>query len=315
MFEPLEAGKSRWKQFMAGWSILASIMTVVALIPILFPQAIPQEVRHYIAMELAPYVPPVPQTPQPRVHIKQAPVPVPDTPPVHALVVPSAPHKTQPEEVRPPEIAMKDNAPAPVMSTGSSAKPTLAKQPIKVQTGGFGDPNGVAAAKSNSNAPVNIAASGSFDLPKGEGHGNGTGGKNGVPGVTLSTGFGNGTAVQQHSKVAVTGNSSFDTFSKPDTGTAIKKEAPTTPVEIVSKPEPQYTAEGRALRINGSVRLEVVFTAMGEVVVNRVLTGLGHGLDEQAKAAAQRIKFKPAQREGQAVDSTAVISIVFQLAS
>ena len=36
----------------------------------------------------------------------------------------------------------------------------------------------------------------------------------------------------------------------------------------------------------------------GEVQVNRVVKGLGHGLDEAATRAAQQIKFKPALSNG-----------------
>jgi len=48
--------------------------------------------------------------------------------------------------------------------------------------------------------------------------------------------------------------------------------------------------------------------------VNRVVRGLGHGLDEAAAAAANKMHFKPALRNGQAVDSTAIVHVVFQLA-
>jgi len=49
--------------------------------------------------------------------------------------------------------------------------------------------------------------------------------------------------------------------------------------------------------------------------VNRVVRGLGHGLDEAAVSAANKIRFKPAQRNGSAVTSTAIVHVVFQLAS
>jgi hypothetical protein len=45
-----------------------------------------------------------------------------------------------------------------------------------------------------------------------------------------------------------------------------------------------------------------------------VVRGLGHGLDEAAIAAANKMRFKPAQRMGQAIDSTAVVHVVFQMA-
>jgi TonB family protein len=62
------------------------------------------------------------------------------------------------------------------------------------------------------------------------------------------------------------------------------------------------------------VLLEVVFESSGKVHVNRVIRGLGHGLDEAAIRAAEEIHFRPAVRDGQPADSTAVLHIVFQLA-
>jgi hypothetical protein len=45
-----------------------------------------------------------------------------------------------------------------------------------------------------------------------------------------------------------------------------------------------------------------------------VVRGLGHGLDEAAIAAANKMHFKPALRNGTPVDSTAIVHVVFQLA-
>jgi TonB family protein len=67
-------------------------------------------------------------------------------------------------------------------------------------------------------------------------------------------------------------------------------------------------------KIEGEVQVRVLFTARGEVRVLEVVRGLGHGLDETALRAAQQIKFKPAQRDGQPVDSTATVHIIYQLA-
>jgi TonB family protein len=85
-------------------------------------------------------------------------------------------------------------------------------------------------------------------------------------------------------------------------------------VEILDKPRPQYTTEGRNQRIEGDVVLDMVFLANGSVQVNRVISGLGHGLDEAAVRAAQEIKFKPAKRDGQPVDFPARVRIEFRLA-
>ncbi|MGH9794194.1 MAG: energy transducer TonB, partial [Candidatus Acidiferrales bacterium] len=85
-------------------------------------------------------------------------------------------------------------------------------------------------------------------------------------------------------------------------------------VEILQKPNPAYTAEARRHRIEGEVKLRVVFAASGELRVAGVLQGLGHGLDEAAIAAAKRIQFRPARVNGRAVDEPAVVTIEFKLA-
>ncbi|HYW44120.1 MAG TPA: energy transducer TonB [Bryobacteraceae bacterium] len=85
-------------------------------------------------------------------------------------------------------------------------------------------------------------------------------------------------------------------------------------VEILYKPRPNYTEEARRLKIEGEVLVEVIFAGSGEVKVLRVLEGLGHGLDEAAVTAAANIRFKPAERVGHAVDSSAIARITFSLA-
>ena len=60
--------------------------------------------------------------------------------------------------------------------------------------------------------------------------------------------------------------------------------------------------------------MQVVFTAAGQVQVQHVVQGLGYGLNDAAEAAARQIRFRPAQQEGQPVDSTAIVHIVFELA-
>ena len=87
-----------------------------------------------------------------------------------------------------------------------------------------------------------------------------------------------------------------------------------TNLEVISKPPVQYTAEARQLKVQGDVVLRVTFTASGQVVVQSVLHGLGHGLDEEARRVAQQIRFRPATRDGRPVDLTTNITITFQLA-
>jgi TonB family protein len=92
------------------------------------------------------------------------------------------------------------------------------------------------------------------------------------------------------------------------------REVAPTNLEVLSKPAVQYTSEARQLHVQGDVILRVTFTASGQVVVNSIVHGLGHGLDEEARRVASQIRFRPATRNGQAVDLTTNITISFQLA-
>jgi TonB family protein len=212
-----------------------------------------------------------------------------------------------------------------VFSTGSSATPTIAAAPQKVQTGGFGDPNGVPAQGNSNGKPATIAQLGSFDLHAGPGYGNGTGGAKGVRGIVASTGFGNGVATGDGSGrvntsrgngvVRQAGFGDADASAVQTVRPKVAEAAPrVVPAEILSKPTPAYTDDARHARVEGEVLLEVVLEASGKVRVLRVVRGLGHGLDESAVRAAEQISFKPALRDGQPSDSTAVLHIIFQLA-
>ena len=68
------------------------------------------------------------------------------------------------------------------------------------------------------------------------------------------------------------------------------------------------------LKVEGDVVLRVTFSAAGQVLVQGVVRGLGHGLDEEARRVAQQIRFRPATRDGRPVDLTTNITITFQLA-
>jgi TonB family protein len=130
----------------------------------------------------------------------------------------------------------------------------------------------------------------------------------GIPGGTgtASTGYAGG------GKVASAGIQT-QMAAVPAMAQTPREVAPTN-LEVLSKPPVQYTPEARQLRVQGDVILRVTFTASGQVIVKDVLHGLGHGLDEEARRVAAQIRFRPATRNGQAVDLTTNITITFQLA-
>lgn len=83
---------------------------------------------------------------------------------------------------------------------------------------------------------------------------------------------------------------------------------------VTSFPKPAYTAEARAAHIEGDARVSVRFLANGNMQVLGLVSGLGHGLDQTALAAAQGIRFKPAMdASGQPIDYTETITIHFVL--
>jgi TonB family protein len=254
--------------------------------------------------------------PAPRREVEPAPVERPPLPQAE-VEMPSLPAAAPVVPTRKREVITNTFDKEPGGNTGSSAKPTIAPRPAQqVQTGGFGDPNGV-PGQGKKDAKLTVASLGSFDLPGGGGYGNGTGGKHGAAGVIASSGFGNGVAGP-----AQGGNGNGHAggrvvqggFSDNTQPVASVSKPVFSPVEILSKPRPVYSAEARKLHLEGEVLLDVVFTALGDVRVVKLVKGLGHGLDEAALHAAQQIRFRPAKRDGQPYDSAAVVHIVFALA-
>jgi TonB family protein len=326
-----------WTEF--GFSVASQslIIAVFLWVGVLHPEVLRPSEHTYRSVQLAPTPVPVNHTPQPPLR-SERPALIARLDPSDTLRLPTSQPKIKPniapEDAPKVEIAAKKldalpPIPAPVIpkapvktnvfSAGSSAPQTIAKAPDRVQTGGFGDPNGVPAKASEGKA-INIAPMGSFDLPSGPGYGNGSGGANGARGVVASSGFGNGTSTVDSKSASRTvvrqaGFGDADVAAGPTVHShSAEAAAKIIPAEILSKPTPVYTEEARGLHIQGEVLLEVVLQASGRLQVVRIVRGLGHGLDDSAVRAAEQIHFKPAQRDGQPADSTAVLHIVFQLA-
>jgi TonB family protein len=342
--QPLTLGllpepKARWERFMLSYGVQSLMVAFFVIMAILHPDVLEPREHDYHFVSLVDTPPPIPQAPAP---VRHFPVPPPKftepvTPRPEAMRVPQELVRKKPvvHEEKFPDVtlaAKKEVLPdvAPtiprppvktnVFSTGSSATPTIAAAPSKVQTGGFGDPNGVPNQDTHGH-PVTIAQAGSFNMPNGPGSGNGTGGAHGARGVVASTGFGSGVATGDSSGISGSrGTVRQAGFGDADVVASQPKAkaaavVKTFPAEITFKPRPVYTEEGRQLKIEGEVLLDVVFSASGQIRVVKVVHGLGHGLDESAVQAAQKIQFKPAMRDGQPADFEAVLHIVFQLAS
>src|SRR5215469_934337 len=337
----------RWDRM--GVSAVGQIafLGFLLLIPLAFPEQMKTALKYQVVelmqpVTMVPVAPPPPPPPPPKIKPKAV-QPKPEVPePVK--MNPKQPHvfltakAIQPEmkkiDVKPVELnphfdekvevetkqpkRPRDDVKVGNLSSGSAAPATVVAPLNKVQTGGFGDPNGI-PGKGDPNHGTNVNRLGSPALPGGDGYGNGTGGAKGIRGTVASTGFGNGIAnpppsTTKKGTVHEGGFANESVVTEAPKKKAANNESPTTPVDILEKPHPQYTAEGRSLKIEGDVVLDMVFLANGSIQVKGVVSGLGHGLDEAAERAAQQIKFKPAKREGQPVDFPARVRIEFRLA-
>jgi TonB family protein len=344
--ELLPEGKSRWDRI--GLSAIAQVILIsfVLLVPLLYPERI-KTVLHLDIVQLAQPVTEIPVAPPPPRIKPKAVTPPPKPEVVEPIKLnPRQPHifvtqkvvqpKTEKIEAKAPDLTPvleaakidttsnqpkrpRDEVKINNLNSGSAAPATVVAPVNKVQTGGFGDPNGL-PGKGDPNKSTNINRQGSPALPGGPGYGNGTGGDKGIRGTVASTGFGNGTAnpPQGGGRKGSVQSTGFADQSVATDGPKKKADAVasgTTAVTILEKPRPEYTAEGRSLKLEGDVVLDLIFLANGTVHVNRVISGLGHGLDESAIRAAQQIKFKPAKQDNQPVDFPARVRIEFHMAS
>jgi TonB family protein len=326
----------------ASYGLLIMLIIVMINIGWIWPESLNISRRYHVT-ELIP----MPSLQPAPLQVKTPPH-VPQTKLLPAAPVLAAPKLTVPREIRTPKPHTEEEAapkievnnftptvlkqlpggarPSLIVHTGefgSSATPTVNAPIQKVQTGGFGDPNGI-PGQGKPNGHLVAANSGAFDLPQGAGTGNGVGGTKGIKGTIASTGFGNGIAQggqgdgRSNGRGAVTVQNAGFAEQQVTRGATKPQQAEsgpaTAPVEILSKPNPVYTEEARRLRLEGEVLLEVMFGANGQLRVNRVVRGMGHGLDEAAIEAAKKMRFKPAQHYNQSIDSTATVHVVFQLA-
>jgi TonB family protein len=340
----------RWNTFIAGLAIDAAFLLLIAAVGSrLSTQVEPQPIAStYHVTLIAPVSEPItvpappPTTQAPPQVVAELETPK-VTPPVEPVQPPQV--EIRQPELRRPVVQKNVPKPAPVKIAAFASPAVVAAAPPKqaqeiktnvldtpktetttvhqpareVQTGGFGDPNGVGGQGDPKRNTVTIASLGSFDLPSGPGKGNGTGGVRGVSGTVRTTGFGGGAASPTSSgrsvgSVMPSGFGEVIAHTSASSPEQTQKKPELQPVEIVYKPRPAYTPEARQLRLEGEVLLEVVFTASGSLQIKRVVKGLGHGLDDSALAAAQRIKFHPARRDGQPYDCAALVHMVFELA-
>lgn len=325
LFSTLTTSQTPWQRWVCSGCVHIALIAALILIPLAVREAVaPQQRVSRVTLYSPPVVKPykpvqvrMPQLPKPRIAaIKPVPIPVnvPEpkvAPPIRkqAALPVVTPKKVEVATMEPPRLELP--APAPAASLpGSHISPLPA-----VKVGGFGDPNGAKPTDSPQTSALTVAKAGGFDMPAGQGAGSGLGSGKGIAMAGFGSGYGteggkgtggNGTGVRS------AGFGSFEGAPQVTRASAPSKPAET-PVNVIWKPKPAYTEEAREKKIEGDVQLEVLFEANGQIVVLRLVHGLGHGLDENAKIAASQIRFRPGTRDGSPVDTKATVHIQFAL--
>lgn len=86
-----------------------------------------------------------------------------------------------------------------------------------------------------------------------------------------------------------------------------------TPLRILSKPRAEYSNSARNSLIEGYVTTAVLFGASGRIETVLLLKGLEPGLDRNVLAAAQKIKFEPATKDGKPISVVKIIQYGFDI--
>ena len=85
-----------------------------------------------------------------------------------------------------------------------------------------------------------------------------------------------------------------------------------TPPSVTRKVEPEYSTEARNNGIQGTVMLEIVVNEKGRAADINVISPLGFGLDEMARAAIEKWEFVPAKKDGHPVKVLATVEVNFR---
>lgn len=331
-----------------GISALVNI-TIAAVVLFLSASAVHIVRQNNLVTNEIVFNPPTPKPvppPRPHIHIY---APPPKTMPSKIFMPPRRPVKTPPKirHIKMPNPVMPKIPAAPPRKVAPPPKPKVGlfksdaptrvannKSHPTVHTGGFGDPLGahpnpdvkrkttLVAFGSNENAPGKNSGAGRARAGSVRGVNFGSGVAHGARGghdhgTVASAGFSNGVvggSGSRHSPGTVA-SASFggNMYGKSGAHVPRQKKPNTTPIVILYKPLPTYTAAAMHNHVQGAVTLRVRFTAGGQVQVLNVVHGLGYGLDQQAEIAARQIRFKPATQDGHAVNAVRIIRITFQM--
>ncbi len=144
-------------------------------------------------------------------------------------------------------------------------------------------------------------------------------------GLNLSGGGGGNMALPEKKGGAPAGTAKVEPAAKPVEKTlgnpqSVAAKDPDLAAEIAAwKPRPAarvkpvYPDEARSAEIEGTVTVEAVVDCTGKVKDARVLSALGHGLDQAALIAIKKTDFEPAPRCAPGFQKTVKINYAFRL--
>jgi TonB family protein len=93
----------------------------------------------------------------------------------------------------------------------------------------------------------------------------------------------------------------------------IKMGPGVSPPLVIFRVEPQYTQEARDAKLRGTVVVSAVIHQDGSVTVDHVVQPLEYGLTENANAALELWRFRPASRDGRPVPILVNVEVNFNL--
>jgi len=88
---------------------------------------------------------------------------------------------------------------------------------------------------------------------------------------------------------------------------------PTTPAQVIHQVDPEFSEDARKAKFQGVVVLLIEVGVDGRAHNPKVVEHAGLGLDEKALEAVSQWRFRPAQRGGQSIVSTARVEVHFHL--
>ncbi|WP_263383835.1 energy transducer TonB [Granulicella arctica] len=279
---------------------------------------------------IVPKLPPPPKIKEVPPKITVPEVKVPEVPTPQAVKMPTPAPKIAPA---PPKQVIAPAAPAIVNLARPQAASVVNNSPHPSAVALGRPDNPIAPSDRPATSAINLGQRGLAGMPASNNGGGPPATKvslgSGSPGGTSLSG--NGTHAVAGVKLGVPGgtgsNNATGRVAGPvNLGVAATPTAPKsmsvasavvrTGPKVVFKPRPEYTAEARAMHLEGTVSVRLRVSSAGSVEVLGVSSGLGHGLDQAAESAVRGTRFQPAlDASGHPIDWEGVVNVAFQLAS